>query len=73
VFLKLGLDDLPDEAREMASQVTGGFQNASFGNEGSLDTLVDEISEWMLGLGPNDRREPKKQISGVMDAEVVEE
>lgn len=57
----------------MASQVTGGFQNASFGNEGALETLVDEISDWMLGAGPNDRRVPKKQISGVKDAEVVEE
>jgi len=57
----------------MASQVTGGFQNTSFGNEGALETLVDEISDWMLGAGPNDRRVPKKQISGVKDAEVVEE
>jgi hypothetical protein len=57
----------------MASQVTGGFQNASFGNEGALETLVDEISDWMLGSGPSDRRVPMKQISGVKDAEVVDE
>lgn len=73
MFLKLGLDDLPDEAREMASQVTGGFQNASFGNEVALETLINEISEWMLGAGPNDRREPRKQIAGVQDAEIVDE
>lgn len=56
----------------MASQVTGGFQNASFGNEGALDALVDEITNWMLGAGPNDRRDPKKLIAGTIDAEVEE-
>ena len=70
VFLKLGLDDLPDEARDMASQVTGGFQNASFGNEEYLDLLVDELSDWMLGKGPNDRRPARKQIAGIIDAEI---
>ena len=73
MFLRLGLDDLPNEAREIASQVTSGFQNASFGNEAALEALVNEMSEWMLGAGPNDRCEPRKQISGVKDAELVEE
>ena len=67
----MGLDDLvPDEAKDVASQVTGGFQNASFGNEEALDTLVEEVSDWMLGKGPNDRRGPRKQIAGIIDAEV---
>jgi hypothetical protein len=72
VFLKLGLDDLPDDARDMASQVTGGFQNASFGNEDTLDTLVDEVSMWMLGNGPSISRSraAQKQIVGVIDAEI---
>ena len=73
MFLRLGLDDLPNEAREIASQVTGGFQNASFGNEEALEVLVKEMSAWMLGASPTDRREPKKRISGVKDAELVEE
>ncbi len=59
MFLKLGLDDLPDEARDMAAQVSGGFENASFGNEEYLDLLVDEVSDWMLGKDPNDRRPSK--------------
>lgn len=70
MFLKLGLDDLPDEARGVASQVTGGFENAAFGDEDNLDSLVEEVSGWMLGRGPNDRRPARKQIAGVIDAEV---
>lgn len=70
VFIKLGLDDLPDEAKDMASQVTGGFQNASFGDEEVLGLLVEEVSDWMLGKGPTDRRVPRKQIAGIVDAEI---
>eukprot|EP00585_Thalassiosira_rotula_P009397 CAMPEP_0196135244 /NCGR_PEP_ID=MMETSP0910-20130528/3950_1 /TAXON_ID=49265 /ORGANISM="Thalassiosira rotula, Strain GSO102" /LENGTH=431 /DNA_ID=CAMNT_0041395357 /DNA_START=15 /DNA_END=1311 /DNA_ORIENTATION=+ len=72
VFLKLGLDDLPDEAKDIASQATGGFENASFGNEEALDLLVEEVSDWMLGRSPSDRRGARKQISGIMDAEIEE-
>ncbi|KAL3810280.1 hypothetical protein ACHAXA_008648 [Cyclostephanos tholiformis] len=70
VFLKFGLDDLPNDARDMANQFTGGFQNASFGNEDMLDTLVDEVSGWMLGKGPSYNRAAPKQIAGVIDAEI---
>ncbi|KAL3768189.1 hypothetical protein ACHAW5_007923 [Stephanodiscus triporus] len=70
VFLRLGLDDLPDDARDMANQVTGGFQNASFGNEDTLDALVNEVSDWMLGRGPHDSRPAPKQIAGIIDAEI---
>lgn len=70
VFLKLGLDDLPDEAKDIASQATGGFQNASFGNEEALDLLVEEVSSWMLGESPQDRRRSKKQITGIVDADI---
>lgn len=56
MYLKLGLDDLPEKVKGVASQATGGFQNASFGNEETLDLLVEEVSDWMLGKGPNDRR-----------------
>jgi hypothetical protein len=65
VFLKLGVDDLPDEAREMAGAVSGGFQNASFGNEDALNQLVDEVGNWMLGQGPSGRR-----FAGILDAEI---
>lgn len=70
VYLKLGVDDLPDEAKGMASQVTGGFQNVSYGNEESLDLLVDEVYNWMIGREPSDRRVGKKQIAGTIDAEI---
>ena len=73
MFLKLGLDDLddlPDEAKGMASQATGGFQSASFGNEEALDLLVDEVTDWMLGKDPKDRRPARKQIAGIIDAEI---
>jgi len=72
VFLKLGVDDLPEEAREMAGAVTGGFQNASFGNEEVLNTLVEEVSDWMLGKSPSSpaKRSGQKLIAGVVDAEI---
>eukprot|EP00581_Thalassiosira_minuscula_P017406 CAMPEP_0183731660 /NCGR_PEP_ID=MMETSP0737-20130205/36079_1 /TAXON_ID=385413 /ORGANISM="Thalassiosira miniscula, Strain CCMP1093" /LENGTH=434 /DNA_ID=CAMNT_0025964449 /DNA_START=202 /DNA_END=1506 /DNA_ORIENTATION=+ len=72
VYLKLGVDDLPDEARDVASQVTGGFKNASFGDEDALDTLVEEVTDWMLGKSPNDKRDRQKQIAGAVDAEIDE-
>jgi len=74
VFLKLGVDDLdlPEEARVMADAATGGFQNASFGNEEVLDTLVEEVSDWMLGKSPRSpsQRSGQKLIAGVLDAEI---
>jgi len=74
VFLKLGVDDLdlPEEARVMADAATGGFQNASFGNEEVLDTLVEEVSDWMLGKSPRSpsQRSGQKLIAGVVDAEI---
>ena len=70
VYLKLGLDDLPDEAQDMASAVTGGFKNASFGDEEKLDQLVDEVSSWMLGKGPSGSRSNGRQIVGLIDAEI---
>ena len=72
MFLKLGLDDLPNEARGIASQVSGGIENASFGNEEALDSLVEEMSNWMLGKGPSESRSPRKGIAGLIDA-VIEE
>ena len=54
VFFKLGVDDIPDEyAREMAREATGGFESASFGDEEELATLVDEVSNWILGKPPS--------------------
>lgn len=73
VFLKLGVDDLdlPEEARVMADAATGGFQNASFGNEEVLDILVEEVSDWMLGKSPSSSGNTgRKLIAGVVDAEI---
>eukprot|EP00584_Thalassiosira_punctigera_P007706 CAMPEP_0172529588 /NCGR_PEP_ID=MMETSP1067-20121228/3631_1 /TAXON_ID=265564 ORGANISM="Thalassiosira punctigera, Strain Tpunct2005C2" /NCGR_SAMPLE_ID=MMETSP1067 /ASSEMBLY_ACC=CAM_ASM_000444 /LENGTH=431 /DNA_ID=CAMNT_0013313667 /DNA_START=21 /DNA_END=1316 /DNA_ORIENTATION=- len=72
VFLQFGLDDIPDEAKDVASQVTGGFKNASFGDEEALGLLVEEVSDWMLGRNPKDRRAARKQIAGTIDAEIEE-
>lgn len=53
VYLKLGLEnlDLEDNVREMADQVSDGFQGASFGSEPELDSLVEEIYGWIVGKG----------------------
>jgi hypothetical protein len=71
VYLRLGLDDilLDDATRGVANQVTGGFQNVSFGSEENLDTLVKEVSNWMLGNDPN-ARVVKQFEASIIDAEV---
>jgi hypothetical protein len=54
----------------MASAVTGGFQNASFGNEEELDSLVEEVYIWMIGKSPSDGQTNGKRIAGTIDAEI---
>jgi len=71
VFLRLGVDDFPEEARDMASQASGGFQNISFGDEDLLDQLVDEVSNWMLGKPPTRRADFSTSVAGLIDAEVI--
>lgn len=60
VYLKLGIDDLgediPDETKQIASQVIG-LESASLGNEDELNSLVREIVAWMSGRPPS--RDPK--------------
>jgi len=76
VFLKLGLDDLPEEARAVADQVTGGIESAAFGDENHIDMLVDEIDNWMVGKSPARKANWKLQDvtpllpGSVLDAEV---
>mmetsp|Transcript_59726 Transcript_59726/g.71760 ORF Transcript_59726/g.71760 Transcript_59726/m.71760 type:complete len:466 (+) Transcript_59726:120-1517(+) len=76
VFLKLGLDDLPEEARAVADQVTGGIESAAFGDENHIDMLVDEIGNWMVGKSPARKANWKLQDvtpllpGSVLDAEV---
>lgn len=53
VFLKLGMEGFPEETRDMAKQVSGGFDNASFGDEGHMNALVDEVANWVLGKDPS--------------------
>ena len=73
VFLQLKLDDymteLPEEARQMASQAMDGFQGASFGNEEELNTLVDEICAFVLGKPPS-RQPGKTEIPLIAGGEV---
>ena len=59
VYFKLGLNDLdlPEEARQIAEEAAGGMTGASFGNEEDLNSLVDEVCNWILGKGPT--RGPK--------------
>jgi hypothetical protein len=66
------LDDLPEEARDIAGQVSDGFQNASFGNERLLDTLVKEVSDWMLGKSLSNGSVGRRRLAGVLDAEFEE-
>jgi len=55
VYLKFDLSDLdlPDEARDLAAEVSGGFKEASFGSKDNLDLLVQEICDWVLGKEPS--------------------
>lgn len=59
VYFKLELNDLDlaEEARQMAEEAAGGMTGASFGNEDDLNSLVDEVCDWILGKGPT--RGPK--------------
>lgn len=52
VYFKLGIDKLPEEARDMAGEVSG-FQSVSFGDEGNMNELVQEVSNWILGKEPS--------------------
>ena len=57
VYFQLGLDSLPEEARYMASDSLGGFQNVSFGTLGELNALVDEVYGFILGREPSRKQE----------------
>ena len=63
---------MPEEARTMADVATGGFQNASFGDEELLNALVEEVSNWMLGKSPSRRSSSgqTKLLAGVVDADI---
>ena len=84
VFINLNLNDfdLPEEARDIAGEVSGGFQGASFGDENIMQGAVNEICNWVLGKEPtrparrsasSDRGTSTGQrrlAGGVIDAEV---
>ena len=63
VYLKFGLNDieLPDEAKMFANEVTGGFQQASFGEEDDLNAAVSEVCNWMIGKEPQQLAESNPQ------------
>jgi len=47
---------LPEETQqfsEYAKEFTGGYESASFGDEETLNKLVDEVSNWVLGKDPS--------------------
>jgi Protein of unknown function (DUF1350) len=54
ICLKLDLDEieLPENARELASDIINGFRSFSFGNDAELDGLVSEVCDWILGKEP---------------------
>jgi hypothetical protein len=84
VFINLNLDDfdLPDEARDIAGEMSGGFQGASFGDENIMQEAVNEICNWVLGKEPTrpERRSAssdrgtstgqRRLAGGVIDAEL---
>jgi len=56
VYIRLGMDNLPEETQqfsEYAKEFTGGYESASFGDEETLNKLVDEVSNWVLGKDPS--------------------
>ena len=55
VYIKLGIDDLdlPEGARPFVSELSGGFQNASFGDEDAMNGAVGEICNWIMGQEPS--------------------
>ena len=61
VYLKFGLDDidLPPDAKGMAAEAIGGYESASFGDEPTLDGLVEEVANFVLGKPPS--RGPKSE------------
>lgn len=50
-YIRLSMDDLeiPEEAREYVDMASGGFQNASFGDEESMNGVVNAVTGWILG------------------------
>jgi len=84
VYINLNIDDLdlPDEARDIAGEMSGGFQGASFGDENVMQGTVNEVCNWVLGKEPtraprrnatSDRGTsagPRRLSGGVIDAEV---
>ena len=52
VYLKLGLDDLPQGVEEIAGQYAD-FQNISFGDENNTSQLSTEICKWISGEKPS--------------------
>mmetsp|Transcript_67458 Transcript_67458/g.75557 ORF Transcript_67458/g.75557 Transcript_67458/m.75557 type:complete len:527 (-) Transcript_67458:49-1629(-) len=46
-------DGIGAENIDMAKEAMGGFQGASFGEEEVFDSLVDEITDWILGKSPS--------------------
>jgi len=55
VYFRLGLDQLPEEMRDLSSEGLGGFVSASFGDEEELNALVDEVCGWILYGNPPSR------------------
>mmetsp|Transcript_44669 Transcript_44669/g.54069 ORF Transcript_44669/g.54069 Transcript_44669/m.54069 type:complete len:464 (-) Transcript_44669:62-1453(-) len=82
VFLKFGVEDLPDEGARDIFGAFSDFRSVSFGNEDNVNALATEIEGWMVGKGPS--REPdwvtsgsgrsgrRTLAAGVVDADVEE-
>lgn len=50
-YIRLSVNDLeiPEEAREYVDMASGGFQNASFGDEEAMNGTVQAVCDWILG------------------------
>jgi hypothetical protein len=69
-YIRLSMDDLeiPEEAREYVDMASGGFQNASFGDEESMNGVVNAVTGWILGqnddsFGKTTTKDTKNQTS----------
>merc|ERR1719203_1584984 len=71
VYLQFGIKDLEieEDMRDVVGQFTNDIQQISWGDETHLDSLVDEINNWMMGKPPSIRGN-SGLLLGVVDAEI---
>lgn len=75
VYLQFKISDLEieEEVKSVMGQFTNDIQQISWGDEVHLDSLVEEVSNWMKGKPPSEsagKYEYQPRLSGIIDAEI---